>query len=154
MEQKESIGRLISSTHRHICIYLDSEFRAFGIGSGQVPVLRALQVEDGINQEKLASMFRVNKATTARAIEKLVKEGYVVKKRDEADNRAYKIYLTKKGQESEPKLRSTFKQLTDILSTGLTEQERKTAMRLLEKMTQNILVANEKTGKTSNERSD
>ena len=151
MEQKESIGRLIASTHRQICIYLDSEFKEYGIGSGQVPVLRALQVADGVNQEKLAAIFRVNKATTARAIDKLVKEGYVIRKRDESDNRAYKLYLTKKGLAIEPKLKGVFQQLTAILASGLSEEEKNTVIQLLEKMSQNILATNEKAGKISDE---
>lgn len=86
----------------------------------------------------------MNKATTARAISKLTQKGYVIRKRDEADNRAYKIYLTKKGREIEPKLESTSQRLTEVLTTGLTENEKVTVIRLLEKMSQNILTANEK----------
>ncbi len=121
------INLLNSSAHLHLFRF---EFKGFGIGSGQVSVLRALQSEDGVNQEKLAAIFRVNKATAARAIDKLVREGYVIRKKDEADNRAYKLYLTEKGREIEPKLKSIFQQLTGILSSGLTEDEKRTVIRL------------------------
>jgi DNA-binding MarR family transcriptional regulator len=151
MAQKESIGRLISSIHRNIYIYIDSEFKEHGIGSGQFSFLRALQSEDGINQETLTAKFGVNKATTARAIGKLMQEGYAIRKRDETDNRAYKIYLTKKGREIEPKMKSVSQRLTEALTTGLTENEKASVIRLLEKMSQNILAVNEKTGKVSNE---
>ena len=124
MAQKESIGRLISSIHRNIYIYIDEEFKEFGIGNGQFSFLRALQNEDGINQETLTAKFGVNKATTARAVAKLVKEAYVIRKRDEADKRAYKIFLTKKGREIESKLMSVSQRLTEALTTGLTENEK------------------------------
>jgi len=72
MAEKESIGRLMSSIHRNIYIYIDTEFKEYGIGRGQFSFLRALQNEDGINQETLTTKFGVNKATTARAIGKLL----------------------------------------------------------------------------------
>lgn len=143
MAQSASFGRLFSIIYRNISIYIDSELKEARIGAGQVSFLRALQHEDGINQETLTANFGVNKATTARAIAKLVKEGYVTRKRDKADKRAYKIYLTKKGQEMELKLKAVLQQLTESLSTGLTEAEKASVIRLLAKMSQNILAVNE-----------
>ena len=150
MAQKVSFGRLISTIYRNISIYIDSEFKEQRIGTGQVSFLAALQHEDGINQETLTAKLEVNKATTARAIAKLVKEGYVTRRRDEADNRAYKIYLTKKGHDIEPKVKAVLQQLTEILSSGLTNDEKVLVIRLLAKLSQNILAAN-KNGKISHE---
>ncbi len=144
MTQKASFGRLISTIYQNISICIDSELKKEGIGTGQISFLVALQHEDGINQETLTSRFGVNKATTARAIAKLVKEGYVTRRRDKADNRSYKLYLTKKGREVEPKLKAVLQQLTETLSTGLTEAERRSVLRLLDQMSQNILAENEK----------
>jgi DNA-binding MarR family transcriptional regulator len=145
MARNVSFGRLISIIHRNISIYIDSEFKEQRIGTGQVSFLRVLQYEDGINQETLTANFGVNKATTARAIAKLVKEGYVTRKRDKADNRAYKIYLTKKGKKIGLKLNAVVQQLAETLSTGLTEAEKASIIRLLTKMSQNILALNEST---------
>ncbi len=144
MTQKISFGRLISIIYQNISIYIDSALKEHGIGTGQISFLIALQHEDGINQETLTAQFGVNKATTARAIAKLEKEGYVTRKRDEADHRAYKIYLTNKGRELNPKLKSVLQQLTETLSTGLTKEEKASVIRLLEKMSQNILAENKK----------
>ncbi len=146
MEKNESIGRLISSINRNIYIYIDAELKEYRIGSGQLPFLKALKKEDGINQETLTAESGVNKATTARAIGKLVQEGYAIRTRDEADNRAYKIHLTMKGLEIQPKLESISQRLTEVLTTGLTETEKKSVIKLLETIFQNILAENKKTG--------
>jgi DNA-binding MarR family transcriptional regulator len=144
MAQTESIGKFISIIYRNISIYIDSQFKEKRIGTSQVSFLRALQHEDGINQETLTADFGFNKTTTARAIAKLVKEGYVTRKRDKADKRAYKIFLTKKGQEIETKVKAVLQQLTKTLSTGLSEAEKASVIRLLTKMSQNILARNGK----------
>jgi len=144
MTQCASFGKLISSINQNLGIYIDSKLKEHGIGIGQISALIALHNEDGINQEMLTLRLGVDKATTARAVAKLVKEGYVNRERDEADNRAYKLYLTKKGQKIIPHLLSVLHELTEILSTGLTEQEKSAVIRLLELMYQNILVENKK----------
>jgi len=144
MTQCASFGKLISSINQNLGIYIDSKLKEHGIGTGQISALIALHNEDGINQEMLTLRLGVDKATTARAVAKLVKEGYVNRKRDETDNRAYKLYLTKKGQKIIPMLLSVLHELTEILSTGLTEQEKSAVIRLLELMYQNILVENKK----------
>jgi DNA-binding MarR family transcriptional regulator len=149
MSEKISFGRLISIIYHQISIYIEIEFKDYGIGAGQIPVLASLQHKDGINQETLTAEFRFNKATTARVIAKLVKEGYVIRKRDEVDKRAYKIFLTKKGQEIGPKLKAVLQRLIETLSVGLTEDEKESVLLLLEKMSQNILADNKKARRAS-----
>ena len=96
-------------------------------------------------------MFKVNKATTARAIDKLVKEGYVIRKKDPTDKRAYKIYLTDKGKKIEPEIKKILQQLTITLSSDFSEDEKKSIFVLLEKMSQNIITSNEQNGMIPNE---
>ena len=121
MAQSVSFGRLIGSIYQQSSIYTEMKLKEYGIGPGQIPFLTSLQRKEGINQETLTAEFGFNKATTARAIAKLEKEGYVTRKRDEKDHRAYKIYLTNKGEEIEPKLKDVLQRLTEILTAGLTE---------------------------------
>lgn len=145
MTQCASFGKLISSINQNLSIYIDSKLKEYKIGTGQIAALMALQNEDGINQEALTLKLGVDKATTARAVAKLVKEGYVTRKKDETDNRAYKLHLTNKADKILPTLTSVLQELTEILSTGLTDQEKIAVVSLLELMYQNILIENKKT---------
>lgn len=154
MTQCASFGRLISSINQNLSIYIDSKLKDYEIGTGQISALIALHNEDGINQEALTLKLGVDKATTARAVAKLVKEGYVTRKRDETDNRAYKLHLTKKGQKIIPLLTIVLQELTEILSTGLTEPEKAAVIHLLELMYQNILAENKKAKGLPNESSN
>ncbi len=149
MAKCASFGRLISSINQNLSIYIDAKLYEDKIGAGQIAFLTALQNEDGVNQEALTTKLGVDKATTARAVAKLVKEGYVTRKRDETDNRAYKLHLTHKGHEIKPKIKNVLQGLTEILSAGLTQQERATVMLLLEKMYLNILAENKKQKKAT-----
>lgn len=46
-----------------------------------------------IKQEELSSYLSIDGANTTRAIKKLEKEGYVIRKQDEKDRRVKRIYL-------------------------------------------------------------
>jgi len=133
-----SLGRWIWIIHRHIRIYIDHHLEDHDMGSGQVSFFMELSREDGISQEQLSERLEVDKATTARAIRKLLDLGYVERRRDERDRRAYCLFLTKRGQELIPVLREKLHALTRQLSIGFSDQEREQAQGYLERMAGNI----------------
>ena len=89
---------------------------------------------DGISQEELSSYLNIDEANTTRAIRKLEKEGYVVRKRDEKDKRIKRIYLTEKALEIKPKVLDLMNQWEDKMLKGLTSVEREVFIDLLKKV--------------------
>jgi len=136
-KNNSSIGRYISILYRYFQMYLDRELKPYNIGSGQFPILKVLHHHDGISQEKIRNYLRTDKGTIAKSIKRLVTEGYIIRKIDQADKRAYKIYLTEKAYKIKPDIQKILKKWTDILSDGFTEEERTAVLKLLSKMTQN-----------------
>jgi len=118
-------------------IHIGNELKPYNIGSGQFNFLMALYYKDGINQETLAQSLKLDKATTARAITKLIKEGYVTRQKDDLDLRAYKIFLTKKAKKMEPIIKKILSGWTKTLLSGFTEDERKLFLDFLKKTVQN-----------------
>jgi len=134
---QESVGRLTSCIYRYSLIHIGNELKPYNIGSGQFNFLMALYYKDGINQETLAQSLKLDKATTARAITKLIKEGYVTRQKDDLDLRAYKIFLTKKAKKMEPIIKKILSGWTKTLLSGFTEDERKLFLDFLKKTVQN-----------------
>lgn len=132
-----SIGRYISIIHRYFRIYLDRELREYNIGSGQFHILKVLYDHDGISQDEIGKYLNQDKSTTAKNIKKLVKEGYIIRRVDRADRRAYKIYLAEKARRIKPKILKILRRWTDILSTGFKGEEKEEALNKLSKMTEN-----------------
>ena len=81
--------------------FFHARLKPYNISYGQFPFLMALYREDGVNQETIAKRLLFNKATIARAIDKLEREGYVHRTQDEYDGQANRIFLTRKGREIE-----------------------------------------------------
>ncbi|AKB79740.1 Transcriptional regulator, MarR family [Methanosarcina horonobensis HB-1 = JCM 15518] len=136
---KEFIGKAISYLYRYEQIFIGKKIEPYGIGSGQFPFLMRLYREDGINQESLSDYLKIDKGTTARAIQKLVDEGYVFRQRDEKDRRSYRVFLTEKGKKLEPDMKRIASEWEDILFSGFDDSQRKNITNSLGIMFENVL---------------
>lgn len=136
---KEFIGKAISYLYRYEQIFIGKKIEPYGIGSGQFPFLMRLYREDGINQESLYDYLKIDKGTTARAIQKLVDEGYIFRQRDEKDRRSYRVYLTEKGKKMEPDMKKIASEWEDILFSSFDDSQRREITNSLEIMFENVL---------------
>ncbi len=137
MGDGQNIGKLISFISRQNHWYIARRLEDLGIGSGQHPYLMTLYRKDGINQDELSRLVGLDKATTTRAVRKLVEGGYVVREQDPSDRRSYLVHLTNKGNEIKPMVRGTLKDLVSELSQGLSDEEVKILHGLLLKVAKN-----------------
>jgi len=138
MCDKEFIGKVISFLDRYEQIYIGKKIKPYGIGSGQFPFLMRLYHGDGINQESLSDYLKIDKGTTARAVQKLVDEGYVFRQRDENDKRSYRVFLSEKGKKLEPIIKKIASEWEDILFSSFDDSQRREIMNSLGIMFENV----------------
>ena len=136
--EPKSLGRFISCIYRYTQMYLGKELENYRIGSGQFSFLMTLYRKDGITQEDLAHLLHVDKATSARAVKTLEKEGYLIRKEDARDRRKYRIFVTEKGRTIESMMKSISSEWTARLLSGFSENEKDLMTLFLEKMVKNI----------------
>ena len=132
-----TLTRFISLIGRCSQKYFDRELSPINIRAGQIRILRALDLKDGINQEYIRLRSHLDKATIAKTIKPLIREGYIQRTKDQNDKRAYKIVLTDKGRKIMPALKQTIRSWTDILTAGFTDKEKHLADVLLARMAEN-----------------
>jgi DNA-binding MarR family transcriptional regulator len=133
------LAGLISYIVRAQAAYCTERLMQYNITYGQFPSLQALYREDGINQETLAKRLLFNKATIARAIDKLEYEGYVSRTRDESDGRANRIFLTPKGWEIRPAMDQITHEWNMILLSSFTDVEVILFKEQMKKIISNVL---------------
>jgi DNA-binding MarR family transcriptional regulator len=119
--------------YRSYLAYMAKELETYGVGSGQFEFLLVLYHEDGVSQETLAKLLKVSKATSARAIQNLEKEGYVYRERDEKDLRAYRVYLTEKGKEMRDIIFKKQASFMDLLFSDFSFEEKEIFRLLIHK---------------------
>jgi DNA-binding MarR family transcriptional regulator len=133
-----SPGHYISAVHRHLQIYLNSRFDALGFGSGQYLFYNRIAHSKGITQKELSSKMAIDKATTAKAVKKLVELGYVKSVTDKADKRFQNLFLSDKGREILPEVQSILMDTRGILHKGFNESEIELSLEFMDRMLINI----------------
>lgn len=95
----KNILREIGKIYRGLNSFTDILVKPLGLDKGQYQYLVRVLENPGINQQNLSTILLVDKTTCAKAINKLIKKGFINKSRDESDKRNYKLYLTEAGDE-------------------------------------------------------
>lgn len=130
--------KLNNKIFRATQVYLDKMLKEYELSSGSYPYLLMLNKNEGISQNKISKELDCDKAMSARTITKLIKLGYIDKKENEADSRAYKLYLTEKAKVIIPKVLEEIHNLVDLITTNLNEEEKVIIIASLNKVLSNI----------------
>lgn len=85
---------LITSVALQYRVMFDREMQPLGLTRSQWWVVAHIYYFDGASQAKLAEILDVDKSAIARLMVRLEKKGWVVRKPDERDGRAMKVFLT------------------------------------------------------------
>lgn len=118
--------------------YLDKVLKEYELSSGSYPYLLVLRENEGISQNKISKELGYDKAMSARTITKLIKLGYLERKEDETDSRAYKLYLTSRAKDVIPKVLEEIHKLVHLITVDLNEEEKSITMDSLNKVLNNI----------------
>ena len=92
-----TFGFLVHDIGRLMRREFERRVRDMGFTRNQWRVLAHLRRVDGINQSQLADRMDVEPIALVRLLDKLEKGGYVRRKQDPQDRRAYLLYLTEKA---------------------------------------------------------
>jgi DNA-binding MarR family transcriptional regulator len=102
-----------------------------GLHTGQDLVIFRLAQEDGLSQSQLAAVLGVEIGTVAKMVQRMEKEGLLIRRQDAEDARISRVYLTEKGRRlGEPALQM-WKELEACLVQGMSQAEQLFLRRLL-----------------------
>lgn len=126
----------ISVIYRCAMMYRENELGETGLAGNHTPCLLALYRNPGISQEELARQVHNNKSTITRQLAALEAGGYVRREPSPDDRRATLVYPTEKALALQGRIRSILRGWNDYLTADLTEDERETLSRLIERVTE------------------
>ena len=95
---EETIGTVLAQVSRLLRRSFDERARGIGVTRPQWQVLSLLTFHAGINQGGLAEILEVEPITLGRMIDRLQDAQLVERRPDPADRRAWRLFLTEKGQ--------------------------------------------------------
>lgn len=124
---------------RYSHLYMKEELKDTEIGRGPFHFLMCIYENEGICQEDLSNELRLDKTTTTRTLQKLLKGGYISKEKNVEDKRMYRVYTTLKGKELIHNRKTIFSSLDKIMLEGLTNEEKEILEKLLTRIAQNLI---------------
>jgi DNA-binding MarR family transcriptional regulator len=109
-----------------------------GLYTGQEMVLFQLWQEEGLTQSELAQILCVGAPTMTKSLKRLEQAGLIERREDIEDARVFRVYLTPQGRALETPVQKIWEDLETITVKGLSEVEKTTLRRLLDRMNHNL----------------
>lgn len=94
-EDSRNIGALYRMAKRN----LKREIKDTDLGD-DVAYLRYMNIASATKQSELAKAFCIDEATITRAVDRMVKSGYIIKTHSKKDKRSFDLLLTEKAYEA------------------------------------------------------
>ncbi len=134
----ENILREIGTIARALDSISNIEFKEFELTKGQYLYLVRICENQGIIQEKLADIIKVDRTTTSRAIKKLESQGFVERRSDDINRKIKKLYPTERGKEVYKILILEEKYSNKVALSGFSNDEIKLTFDLLQRIRKNV----------------
>jgi MarR family transcriptional regulator, organic hydroperoxide resistance regulator len=136
----ESLGFWVYRMHTQRVAVLRRAFQAAGydLTPEQWGLMVRLGEHEGMNQSKLGEKAFKDRHNTTRILNQLVKRGYVERRPDERDKRAFCLFLTESGRIVQRKLIPiVLKHYTSAFS-GLTDKDLLIMLKILQHVVGNL----------------
>lgn len=104
----------------------------------QAGCVQVLSARDGIGQSELAEALHVSRPTVTTMLQRMEASGMVERRADETDSRITRVYLTEEGRRRAEKMRTAFREMTDLSVGRLSEDDRRELVRILGLLNQHV----------------
>lgn len=135
----ENIGTMLAQVSRLFRRRFDERARSIGVTRPQWQVLSLLRQYAGSNQGSLADLLEVEPISLGRMIDRLQDAGLVERRADPTDRRAWRLFLTTKGDALVEQLLPCARETFDLALDGISDADQAMLMTLLARLRANLL---------------
>lgn len=120
---QRSVMRLLYHISRQHFQLIHAALSDYDVYPGQPPLMFALARKNGRSQKELAAELEIKAATLTVMLNRMEKNGIVIRKSDEKDQRISRIFLTDKGFETLKIVEGILADLEREAVKGLSDEE-------------------------------
>ncbi len=131
------ITRLVAILHRRTHMYFDRRLKPHGLNFTHFRMMMFLLRNDGARQEDIRAHIDMDKGAAAHALKRLTDLGFVAREQHPDDGRAYMIRLTDEGVAFLGEFDRVAQEWNAKVVENLTDDEKRIAEDLLQKMVDN-----------------
>jgi MarR family transcriptional regulator, transcriptional regulator for hemolysin len=138
MRDMLSLPYLLSDSARLLRRAFDARVRELGMTSPQARLLLSLHLTEGENQGFYAERLEVEPISLTRMVDRMEDGGLIERRRDPADRRAWRLFLTQRSRETIEQVRAGLDGLEREMLAGLTDNQRDALGSMLETIRSNF----------------
>ncbi len=105
---------------------------------GQARILMMLFHHDGLSHSDIAKRMFISPAAATKAIQRLERNGFAIRRPDEEDERVSRVFLLPKGKDQVSDIITTFDEITDQTFDGFTREEKELLNSFIDRIFQNL----------------
>ena len=102
-------------------------------------ILARLARTDGLTQAELVCASKMTAPSISATLKNMEAEGLIVRKKDDDDQRATRVYLTEQGRAAEEKNFRVIAEVDKLAMAGISESEQEEFVKTLAKMRENLI---------------
>jgi MarR family transcriptional regulator, transcriptional regulator for hemolysin len=135
---KTAFGFLVTDVTRLMRKHFDRRAVRFQMTRAQWRALKRLHYSEGMHQNELAEQLELEPIAIGRVIDRLQKAGFVERRADPADRRAWRLYLTSRAHAVVDDMELISTELFRQAQRGISAADMKTMIGVLGRMKQNL----------------
>ncbi|WP_413405347.1 MarR family winged helix-turn-helix transcriptional regulator [Paenibacillus amylolyticus] len=125
----------LARSHKGLAAQL---IRDTGLFPGQEIMLMQLYAQDHQSQNSLGRTLRLDHSTVAKSVRRLEDAGLVTRSRSKTDGRVTIVSLTEAGRALEDQVNNAWRQVEQITTAGLSDEEKNLLLSLSQKIAAQI----------------
>jgi len=134
----QSFGFVLHETARLLGKRYNQRAKHLGLTRAQMQLLAYLVYHEGINQVGLADLLEIEPISLARLIDRMEQAGWVERRPDPRDRRAWLLFITEKAKPLFAEMIEIGREVRAEALQGLAEAERDQVMALLMRVRRNL----------------
>ena len=138
LDPETSVGFLLHDVSRLMRAWFDERAQALGLTRAQWRVLVHLGPRQGINQTSLAEILELDNVTLSRHIDRLERAGWLERRPDPEDRRAWRLYLSEASRPTLKKMETLAAETQAAALVDLSSDQRALFVETLVKIKKNI----------------
>lgn len=124
MSAFDQLFEMVGALSRKRYQLAERSFAKLGLNHTEARLLRLLQQQGGdAAQESLSQMIHIDRSNVGRALKRLELEGYMERRKDPIDKRAYFVSITDKGRATVVEIESLGREMAASFFGDLTEEQ-------------------------------
>lgn len=132
-------GKYISILYRQEQKHINRAMKQYGLGFSSYNFLLFISANEGCSQKQLCQILSIDEALAARTMKKLAAQGFITREKESKNQHYYELYLTERGRDMIPMLKTTLNEWWDSLNPELNQKQKEFLLEQLKHMSEKAL---------------